>query len=545
VLVVLVGRGAAAAPPATAPPSPEGPAAPPARAAPDAFEPPFPMEDMQLSQAVSTSVETNLDLRGRVVDVEVSEAGILAALGAYDVTLTAGVATSLTETPQRGSSFTISSASRSTSGYFGFGRALESGGRLDLRVDVRRGLTDQLRNFLDQSAGTVRLADYSIAPTLTFTHPLLRGLGVAVNRANIDKARLATSQAEAVELQFAHTLVRDIVSAYWDVLFAKRDLENKRIAVDLARTQLQRTEAQVAAGRLPPVDAKAVEQSLATRESEVLLAENTLLDRSLTLRTLMGQGFDDREVLGVLPATDPVLVQPQAVDHVTEVEKAMRTNPQIRQLQLALASRRIDEIVAANQRLPQLDFRGSFSATGRSVDSTADPSSGQPAQKGSWGEAFNNFFNDDIARDGLLAQYSVNAGLDFTWAVQNRAAKGAHEQAASQIRRAEVNLEQIRQTVAAAVIRATSSLRTASKRIEVSEVSVELAQQNLDAEQARFDVGRSTNYDVMFRIDELSRARATALGAQIDYLKAMVQLQALTGELLPAYGLDLASARAG
>lgn len=531
----------APAPTSDAPAGPaEGPQPPPADTLSDEFEAPFEMESLQISDALTTALETNLDLRGRVIDVAVAEANILSSLGAFDVTITSGVSVERSETPQRGSAFTFSTSSSTLSGYFGVGRKLETGGRIDFRINASRNLTDQLRSFFDASQGSDRLASYRIQPTLTLSHPLLRGLGIRVNRANIDRARLATSQSEAIELAAAQDLVRDLVSAYWDVLFAKRDLQNKKRAVELQEQQLKRTQAQVAAGRLSPVDAKAVQQALAVRESEVLVAENALLDTSLTLRTLMGQGFADRDVLGIMPETDPVLVQPEPVVFKAEIDKALKTNPQIRQLELALASKRIDELEAANQRLPQLDFTGTFSPTGRSVDSSPDSTTGAPGSEGSWGEAFRNFFNDDVAADGIFAEYTVSGALDFTWAVQNRTAKGNHSRVEAELRRAELNLAQIRQTVSTSVIRASNGLRTAGKRMEVAEISVELAEENLAAEQARFSVGRATNYDVNFRIDELAKAQSEALSAQIDYLKALVQLQALTGEILPAYGLDLA-----
>lgn len=537
--------------PAPPPAAAEGPAAPPADTGPEPavaetgfsgdYEAPFAMEDLQLSDTLSTALEQNLDLRGRVVDVDIAEANILASLGVFDVIITSGVAASLQESTPRGSAFIFSTGSRTLSGYFGISRGLETGGRVDLRFDVARTVTDQPVSFFDPSLGSNALASYSITPRLTLTHPLLRGMGIKVNRANIDRARIATSQSEALELDAAQNMVRDLVSAYWDVLFAKRDLQNKRQTVELQQQQLDRTKAQVAAGRLSPVDVKAVEQALATSESAVLVSENALLDASLTLRTLMGQGFADREVLGVMPSTDPQLIKPEPVDFDTEIDKALKTNPQIRQLELALASKRIDEIEAANQRLPQLDFTGSFTPLGRSVDTAADPQTGEPAQKGSWSEAFRNFFNEDVGRDGVWAEWTVSGQLDLTWDVQNRGAKGTHQRVEAELRRAEINLEQIRQTIATSVIRSANGLRTAGKRMEVSAISVELAEQNLEAEQARFSVGRSTNYDVNFRIDELTQAQAEALSAQIDYLKALVQLQALTGEILPAYGLDLAS----
>jgi outer membrane protein TolC len=476
-----------------------------------------------LSAVLNEATTNNLDLRMNAIDIEISEATVLAALGAYDVFLSAGLNGSISESPQRGSQFALSLGSRTLGGFVGVQRTLETGGSIAFRFEMARTITDQPVNFFDADQGFASLSSYRVAPTLTVNHPLLRGAGIKVNRAEINKARIATSQAEAVRQLNAQNLARDLISGYWDVLFAHRDLENKRRSVELA-------------GRLSPVDLKAVEQAVAARESDVLVAEYALLDASLTLRTQMGQQFADREVLGALPATDPA-VRPRVVNVRDEVRRALQTNPQIRQIQLALASRRIDELVAANQRLPQLDLTGSFTPQGRSVDRV--PSPGVPAERGSWSQAFRNIFSEDISKDGLLADWTLSGEITLTWDVQNRGPKGNHERAKAEIRKAELNLEQVEQQVSAAVIRAANGLRTAGKVIEVANLSLELALENLEAEQARFEVGRSTNYDVLLRLDEVDAAAASALNAQISYLKALVQLQALNGEILPAYGLAL------
>jgi outer membrane protein TolC len=535
------------APPApTAPTTPEGPAEPgadtleqplPSSGLTDDYEPPFPSDDIQLSDVLESAAATNLDLSVSGVDIEIAEATVLAAVGAYDVFITAGINGSVSETPQRGSQFAISTASSSVGGNVGFSRRLETGGQISLDIGVTRTLTDQLVNPFDAGRGSTTLSQYTIRPTLTLTHSLLQGAGVKVNRAEINKAKIATTSAEATQQLAAQNLARDIISAYWDLLFAHRDLINKRRSVEQAERQLERTRALVAAGRLSPVDAKAVEQAVAAREADVLTAENTLLDRSLTVRTLMGQEFSDRQTLGVLPTTDPV-VKARTVVVQDEIDRALQANPQIRQIELALASRRIDELVAANQRLPQLEFQGSFTPQGRSIDSFPDASTGDPGAQGSWSEAFRNIFSDDVTSQGLLADWTLSGSLTLTWDVQNRGPKGQHQAAKLQIERAQVQLKQARQTVAAGVIRAANSLRTAGKTIEVTKLSSDLAQENLAAEQARFDVGRATNYDVLLRLDEVDTAAANALNAEISYLKALAELQALTGEILPAYGLD-------
>lgn len=504
----------------------------------EGYEPPFPSDELPLSDVLERSLETNLTLANNAIDIRISETQVLAALGAYDVFITAGLTGSASESPQRGSQFAFALGSRSVGANFGVSRNLETGGNISATLRATRTLTEQPINFFDANAGSFQLASYALVPTLTLTHPLLRGAGLKVNRADIDRARIAVTQAEAARQLSAETMVRDIVSAYWDLLFAHRDLENKRRSVELARSQLERTQALVAAGRLSPVDAKAVEQALAARESDVINAENALLGESLDLRTLMGESLADQDTLGVLPTTDP-LVKPRPVDVKSELDTALSNNPQVRQLQLGIESRRIDELVAANQRLPQLDVSGSFTPQGRSVTSVPDASTGDPGAQGSWPEAFRNIFSEDVAQEGLLADWSVTGQITLTWDVQNRAPKARHEAALLQIEKAELQLQQTRQQVASGVIRAANGLRTAAKVMDVAEISLDLAKQNLEAEQARFEVGRSTNYDVLQRLDQVDLAAAQALNAQINYLKALVQLQALNGEILPAYGIDL------
>jgi len=82
-----------------------------------------------------------------------------------------------------------------------------------------------------------------------------------------------------------------------------------------------------------------------------------------------------------------------------------------------------------------------------------------------------------------------------------------------------------------------SELETAEASMGSARQSVELAEQTLAAEQGRYNLGESTNFDVLRRVDEIEAADAEQLAAEIEYLRALVQLQALNGEILSAYGL--------
>jgi outer membrane protein TolC len=504
----------------------------------------FATESLELSQVLKTALENNLDLRSTAFDVAISEKNIMVALGAYDVFMTGSLYAAKAVTPQRGSQLAFNLGQTQVGGSVGFERKLETGGTVNLTVGASRTLFLQPLQIGNAAAGTVNLGSYIVAPTLTLTHPLLRNAGLRVNRADIDRARLATTRAEAGEMLSAQTIVRDLILAYWDLLFASRDLDNTRRSASTTAEQHRRTQAEVAAGRKSQLDLDTIYQSLVARENDVVLAENVLLDRSLTVRTLMGQDFVDRKVLGIIPQTDPQAIALTPVDLNAKVKQALKGHPQLRQLEISLASQRIDELVAANKRLPQLDARVVFAPQGRSIDTRAQPAAGTPALTGSWGQAFQNFFNvgdEATTPSGLLADYSARAELTFSWDIQNRAPRATHERIILEMRRAEAQLRRNRQNIAMSVIRAVNAQRTAGARMTITSESVRLAQSNLRAEEARNRVGRSTSYDVLFRQDELAIAEFNALNAQIDYLRATVDLQMLTGELLHSYGLELAS----
>ena len=110
------------------------------------------------------------------------------------------------------------------------------------------------------------------------------------------------------------------------------------------------------------------------------------------------------------------------------------------------------------------------------------------------------------------------------------------------MRRLRVDLEEARRQVAVSVVDAVNSVRTARKRIEVSETSIRLAEQNIEVEQARFQAGRATNFDVLQRQNELEQSRLSYARAVVDYLQALTLLDSLTGDLLRRSGVEVLDA---
>jgi outer membrane protein TolC len=196
----------------------------------------------------------------------------------------------------------------------------------------------------------------------------------------------------------AQQIVRDLIIAYWDLLFASRDLDNKRRSATTTAEQHRRTQAEVSAGRKSQLDLDTIYQSLVARENDVVLAENVLLDRSITLRTLMGQDFTDRQVLGIIPQTDPQALAIAPVDLNAKVKQALQAHPQLRQLEIGLASQRIDELVAANKRLPQLDAASPSAHKAARSTPAPMPPAGKPAITGNMGSGLQELFQPRVTR---------------------------------------------------------------------------------------------------------------------------------------------------
>ena len=97
----------------------------------------------------------------------------------------------------------------------------------------------------------------------------------------------------------------------------------------------------------------------------------------------------------------------------------------------------------------------------------------------------------------------------------------------------------VKNQVATAAVQAVALASSAEKRLELSRRAIELSEKNIKAEVGRFELGKSTNFDVLLRQDELKQARLRYARAVADYLRARAALGALTGELLPEYGVKV------
>jgi len=168
--------------------------------------------------------------------------------------------------------------------------------------------------------------------------------------------------------------------------------------------------------------------------------------------------------------------------------------------------------------LPQLDASLSIGPTGE------DPK---------FGTALKNMVE--------FKQFNVQGGLTFSRGLEQRDIRGKQRELDETRQKLAVQAVDLRAGIAQTMTRAVAQLELARRRIALAQTAIDLANQNIKIETDRFNLGKSTNFDVLNRLEDLRQAQLRKAQAMVDWHKAEVVVQALTGDLLPMYGISVDS----
>jgi outer membrane protein len=467
-----------------------------------------------LGAVLETALRQSPSLELARIDVTIADARALQAAGIDDWLLTATAAWLSNRVAPVGELFQTT-ASDALELDVDLERSLPTGGTFGLHGS---GLFRQTTSGLlvDGDFDGFDSEVYRSSVVARLYQPLLAGRGRAVARADRRLAEVEQEAAALDEIASATFIVRDLIQAYWELGYARSDLEIRESSLELARERLRITEAGVQAGAVAPSEILAVQQVIATREEEVEQARLNVTRRSLDLRRLAGMpiGPDDLDIV----AAAPVSVQKRELPMRALVEEARAQSPEIAAIRARGEGAEIEVEVTANGLLPRLDATLSFGPSGTSSD-----------------------FGDTLSQIATLDEYRVGASLTYQHALGRRAARGAHAAALGRLSRVKIGITDAELQITAAVVESVRVAETAARRLEISERAIGLAEQNIEAEVARFELGRSTNFDVLERQDELKRAQLLYARAGVDYVSSLANLDALTGEILEAYGITLES----
>jgi outer membrane protein TolC len=472
---------------------------------------------MRLGDIVAQAVQHNPTLLEAGADLGVAEGNLLNAEGLNDFHIDASGFYRRDQTQIIPGNPTQLPSHEDWNGQLDLSQPLPIGGSIGLRF-----VADYTTNVFAELTGTGSSTDntqstsVAKAPALelVWTQPLLRGFGYKAARGPLRKAREARSASALAKAGVAATIIRDVTLAYLELAYAAEDLSVRRDLAQAARDQLAVVDANIKAGKMPPSARAEVEVSLGQREDDALLSEKNLLDQSLLVRQLAGMPIGVGN--SYITASDSLDAQVEVPTLDEAIRRGHDGNPQLLAAQANGRAARVDVEVTDNGILPQLDLSVVAGPTGVAPD---------------WSSAF-----DQLSH---FNSYTVQAQLVLHETLQRRGVHGAHMAAKEAWRKTQLTEADIRAQVDFAVVQLQSTELQAEKRVQTITPTSKSAALDLAAERARFEVGRSTNFDVLRRQDEVATSRLRLARARADLLRARAQLEAATGEILARYGVTI------
>jgi outer membrane protein TolC len=368
---------------------------------------------------------------------------------------------------------------------------------------------------------------------LELRQPLLRDRAIDSARLSVRVAK-AGRQGAAASLRRAVTeTVAAVEQAYWALTATRLGVSVREEAVRLAEEQLVETRARVGSGTVPETELAQPRAELERRRGELFAAREALARVENTLKLLILADDDETLWLSQIVPLDSVAVDVAPVDVATSLERALSERPELEEAEAAVDGRRAETAFARDAVWPALDLVASYDRFGLAGSrNPGGPDDPLPSKlDGDLGRSLETLGDGDFD--------AVRVGLVLELPVRNRTARAEAAMARSAERQAAAALEGIRKAIRAEVLDAAAKLETASQRIEATRSSREAAEIQLAAERDRYATGLSTNFLVLTRQNDLSRARLDEISALTDYRTALTEMARAMGSLIEERGIDV------
>lgn len=526
---------------------------------------------LTLAEAIRRALENNNDIDIARADVKIAEQSLRSLLGGYDPVV------SISPTFTRNST-TGNSATRDFRINSGIDAPIRPGGG-NLQVFFNNSRTEN--RFAQQQASNGSTSSttgalYTSSLGVTYTQPLLRNFSVDPTRRQIKIQRKRVSQSDADFRRQAITTISRVQAAYWDLVFALRDQQNRVANLNLSKENLRQVEAKIAAGAAAPLQKAEVETELANRESDLLLAVQAVGTAENTLKQLLLKDTTAVEWSVQMVPTDAPTFSADTVDLDAAMKDAMQFRPELSRLRLEKEINKIDIEFFKNQLRPKIDLTTTFSLGGLSSGNVSTEASTLPLitlqtsaftsatsylynlvcngptppagclpiptvtipgsasyLQGGFSRSLRNFFRSDAPN------FSIGATISFPF--RNQTAKANLAQSRIQDGRVDAQMRSQEQTVLTEVRNAVQALDTARQRVFSARRARENAEIQLEGERKLLEAGRSTTFLLFQRENALTNARNSEIRAETDYSKAVAELQRATSTTFQANNIDVES----
>jgi outer membrane protein len=479
-----------------------------------------PRVSLTLEDAVKRALENNLDIAVQRIGQQVFDVNFASIRSVYSPTVSSLLQT---QNSKNASTSTISGgqtgATINNSAFVFNGGLVQDvawgGGSFSATLDNRRSATSNRTATINPQ--------YSPTWSAQYTQPLLRDFKIDSTRQQLLVTRINQDISDIQLQQTTMNTVANVRNAYWDYVFAVQSVEVARQSLLLADELLRNNQTKVEIGTMAPIDVVQAQSQAAQQRQAVVTAEGTRRTAEIALKRLIVSGTSDPLWTATIEPVDRPDFRPEPVDLTAATKRALAARTDVMQVRKNLEANDITLRLLQNQKLPQVDLQTRYATTGVGGDRLITSGSGVDrgeiigVDPGGYLDALNMLFRNRLPTWSMALNISYNLGTS--------AADASLARARIQQSQIEVQLRQLDLVVTSDVSNSAIQVQNAAERVQAAQASRDLAQQQLDAENSKFGVGMSTNYQVVLAQRDLATAQNNELQAVLAYRKAVVDFE--------------------
>lgn len=467
------------------------------------------VREMSLKDCIELSLAHNFDVQIQRYDPVIELAALNAAHGGFDPTLTiSGDHQHSAIGPDSLGALHDDSDSFSSQiqGTAPWGMGYTLGGSVAESQGQAYSTTTLTAPATDASQGTVGM---------TITQPLLKNLWIDGTRLKIELAKSKLQQSEQTLRNQLITTVAAVQIAYYELIYARQNVEVQQQALTLAQTQLDQDRQRVRVGSLAPLDVQQDESQVASNRASLITAQNTLSLAQNTLKNLLTDAYRQWAKITIQPAESL-----SADLHLFDLQdcwgKGMTHRPDLLSARMNVEQQGITLKYDRNQLYPELDLKGSYGFNGN-------------------GREFSSVFGQ--YGEGNRPYYSYGASLSLP--LSNTGARNTLKGDKATLQQLLLTLKQLEQTVMVSIDNAVKQVASDYEGVQASKQATLYAAAALDAEEKKYHVGKSTTFTVLQLQNTLTADRGAEIRSIANYDEDIAKLAQAEGTTLEELNISL------
>lgn len=462
---------------------------------------------LYLKEAVNMSLKNNIALNIEKIDPEIYATSVEQAKSEFDTSISASISTSDKKSKSINGNDIINNNSNN-----GTTASLEA------RKKSTSGIKTAVGVSLNRNRTTSHSSLYATRLGIDVTAPLMRGAGKEVNLVSLRKAELDLDWSKYELYGYVLDFVAETEKKYWQYYLDVERLKIVKESLQLAIQQRDETTKRINVGKIAESEIAAADAEVALCQEDLINAESNVVSSAISLLRALNCDTENFWKKRPVLTSNPRLREIDQYDFNLEdcIADALMMRPELRQAELLQRKNELEIVASKNGMLPKLDFFISLGKTG-----------------------YSKSFEGSEPSFRHKEPFDSSVGLTYELNRHRRGEKAKLDKANLNLKLQKESIKNLEQIIKEDVIKAYIEIKRTKEQLTATTATAQKQEEKLRVENVKFDVGKTTAFQVAQAQRDLTAAKIAQIKAIIDYTVSKTELMRSTGLLLKFRGIEV------